>query len=89
MGTLNSETKAYLFQLCSMAQGDPLAQVSMYEVGEALGLERSEAGSLAEALFIEEYAELKTLSGGIGWPGNGVGFYLGAGTDGSHSGNYW
>jgi hypothetical protein len=49
-----------------MAKGDPQAQVSMYEVGEALGLARSEAGSLAEALFIEEYAELKTLSGGIG-----------------------
>jgi hypothetical protein len=26
----------------------------MYEVGEALGLERGDAGSLAEALFIEE-----------------------------------
>ena len=45
-----------------MAKGDPLAQVSMYEVGEFLGLEKTEAGALAEALFIEEYAELKTLS---------------------------
>lgn len=66
MDTLTREASAYLFQLYSMAEGDPLAQVSMYEVGEVLGLERSEAGSLAEALFIGEYAELKTLSGGIG-----------------------
>lgn len=66
MDTSNSATKAYLFQLYSMAQGDPLVQVSMYEVGEILGLEKAEAGTLAEALFIEGYAELKTLSGGIG-----------------------
>lgn len=66
MDTPTPEAAAYLFQLYSMAEGDPQAQVSMYEVGEALGLARSEAGSLAEALFIEEYAELKTLSGGIG-----------------------
>ena len=66
MDTPTPEASAYLFQLYSMVEGDPLAQVSMYEVGEALGLEHSEAGSLAEALFIEEYAELKTLSGGIG-----------------------
>ena len=62
----NSETKAYLFQLYSMAQGDTQAQVSMYEVGEVLGLEKAEAGSLAETLFVEGHAELKTLSGGIG-----------------------
>jgi hypothetical protein len=66
MDTTNPETKAYLFQLCSMAKGDPLAQVSMYEVGEILGLGKTEAGALAEALFIEGHAELKTLSGGIG-----------------------
>jgi hypothetical protein len=66
MDTSISETQAFLFQLYSMAQGDPLAQVSMYEVGEILGLEKAEAGSLAEALFIEGHAELKTLSGGIG-----------------------
>ncbi len=66
MDSPTPEAAAYLFQLYSMAKGDPQAQVSMYEVGEALGLARSEAGSLAEALFIEEYAELKTLSGGIG-----------------------
>jgi len=66
MDTSTSATKAFLFQLYSMAGGDPLVQVSMYEVGEILGIEKAEAGSLAEALFIEGHAELKTLSGGIG-----------------------
>lgn len=66
MGTITPEANAFLFQLYSMAKGDPLVQVSMYEVGEILGLEKGDAGSLAEALFIEGHAELKTLSGGIG-----------------------
>ncbi len=66
MDTENPEKKAYLFQLYSMAQGDPATPVSMYEVGQVLGLERAESGELAEALFIEGHAELKTLAGGIG-----------------------
>jgi hypothetical protein len=66
MDTSTHETKAFLSQLYSMVQGDLKAQASMYEVGESLGIEKAEAGSLAEALFIEGYAELKTLSGGIG-----------------------
>ncbi|MCP4722949.1 MAG: hypothetical protein GY860_26140, partial [Desulfobacteraceae bacterium] len=53
------------FQLYSMAQGDPLVQVSMYEVGENLGLEKAEAGALAQTLFSDGHAELKTLAGGI------------------------
>jgi hypothetical protein len=66
MDTSTHGTKAFLSQLHSMVKGDLKAQASMYEVGESLGLEKTEAGSLAEALFIEGYAELKTLSGGIG-----------------------
>lgn len=60
------ELKAYLFELYTMTGGDVQAQVSMYEVGIRLGLEKSEAGTQAETLFMEGYAELKTLSGGIG-----------------------
>ncbi|MBA3012200.1 MAG: hypothetical protein KKF12_09995 [Proteobacteria bacterium] len=66
MDTLTPEAKAYLNQLYSMTQGDQEVQVSMYEVGEALGLEKDEAGVLAQDLFIGGDAELKTLSGGIG-----------------------
>ena len=65
MDPTHSDPKAYLFQLYSMTQGDPLVQVSMYEVGQVLGLEKTESGALAQALFIEGNAELKTLAGGI------------------------
>ncbi|WP_022665473.1 hypothetical protein [Desulfospira joergensenii] len=60
------QEKAYLLELHTRTRGDIDAQVSMYEIGEALGLEKDPAGRMAEALFIQGYAELKTLSGGIG-----------------------
>lgn len=60
------EVKTYLFELYTMTNGDTQAEVSMYEVGDALGLEKTDAGTMAEDLFIQGLAELKTLSGGIG-----------------------
>ncbi|MBU0972800.1 MAG: hypothetical protein KKC20_19290 [Proteobacteria bacterium] len=66
MDTLTPEAKAYLNQLYFMTQGDQGVQVSMYEVGKALGLDKDQAGVLAQDLFIGGDAELKTLSGGIG-----------------------
>ncbi len=62
----NPELTAYLTQLKELTGADPAQQISMYDAGDALGLDRNEAGQMAEALFIEGYAELKTLSGGIG-----------------------
>ncbi len=60
------EAKAYLHELNTMTGSDPDIQVSMYDVGTALGLDADTAGQLAETLFMGGYAELKTLSGGIG-----------------------
>jgi len=62
----NPEAKAYLFELYTQTQGDTKTQVSMYDVGAAIGLEKTDAGAMAEDLFIQGYAEMKTLSGGIG-----------------------
>ncbi len=62
----NVEAKAFLFEIYSMVKGDTEAQVSMHDVGKTLGLENSEAKKIAEDLFIQGFAELKTLSGGIG-----------------------
>nr|NJM02177.1 hypothetical protein [Desulfobacula sp.] len=64
--TVGPETKAFLYELYTRTEGNPETQVSMYEVGQALGLEKDEAGTLAESLYIQGLAELKTLSGGIG-----------------------
>ena len=70
----NPQVKAYLYELYTRTKGDPQIQVSMYEVGESLGLERTEARKMAEDLFIDGYAELKTLAGGIGITSQGLEF---------------
>ena len=56
----------YLAKLNTMSGGDPNTQVSMHDVGQMLGMDKTEAGQMAETLFMGGYAELKTLSGGIG-----------------------
>lgn len=60
------KVQAYLYQLNEITGSDPAAQVSMYDVGQPLGLEPEEAAQMAEVLFMGGHAELKTLSGGIG-----------------------
>ena len=55
----------YLEQLGQMSGGDVSKEVSMYEIGASMGLDRPEAGALAEELIIDGYAELKNLTGGI------------------------
>lgn len=66
------EEKAFLYELYTRTQGNIDTQVSMHDVGAALGLDKNEAGSLAENLFIQGLAELKTLSGGIGITNQGM-----------------
>ncbi len=66
MDVSSPEVHAYLYQLNKKVGSDLNAQVSMYEVGEALGLETDTAAQMAEVLFVGGHAELKTLSGGIG-----------------------
>ena len=65
------ELKAFLnevYQLIQGMDGEDIIekQVSMYDAGAVLGLDRTESSAMAEALFLHELAELKTLSGGIG-----------------------
>ena len=59
------EGQTFLQELYNLTQGDTEAQVSMYDVGSNLGLEKSDAGALAEELIVEGLAELVSLSGGI------------------------
>jgi hypothetical protein len=56
----------FLLELYRRTEGLVERQVSMHDVGAAIGLEKSEAGALAEELIMEELVELKTLAGGIG-----------------------
>jgi len=75
----NLEAKRYLTELCTKTQGDTGVQISMFEVGATIGLEKSEASMIAEELIIEGLAELKSLSGGISITSKGLTLIQGEG----------
>ena len=62
----------FLLNLYQQVNGDPAIQVSMYDIGEALGLDRPSASRVAEELIALQLVEIKTLSGGIGISADGV-----------------
>jgi len=62
----------FLIKLYELTQGNPSSQVSMYDVGKAIGLERDAALKTAEVLFGFGLAEIKTLAGGIGITEDGL-----------------
>jgi len=62
----------FLIKLYELTQGNPSSQVSMYDVGETIGLERDASLKTAEVLFGFELAEIKTLAGGIGITEDGL-----------------
>lgn len=72
MDITTPEVKSFMTALYEQTGGDVDGQVSMFELGETLGLDKSSASSLAEELIIEEWVELKTLSGGIGITDKGL-----------------
>lgn len=65
---------AYLQQLYNSTQGNTETQVSMYDLGLAIGIDKAEAGRVAEGLMVQGYIELKTLAGGISITEEGLGF---------------
>ena len=72
MGDMTAEATNYLAELYRITEGDPSAQTSMFEVGTAIGLEKEEAGRLAEELIAMGCVEIRTLSGGIGITRQGI-----------------
>ena len=66
MSSEDSSRQAFLQELYNRAEGDFEIQISMYDIGAGLGLGKDEAFAVAQYLFIEELAEMKTLSGGMG-----------------------
>lgn len=58
-------SKSFLTELHQRTKGDMQSQVSMHEVGAAIGLAKDEAGSRAEELMVAGLVELRTLAGGI------------------------
>lgn len=72
--TTDDFARSYMDQLYTMTEGNMDNQVSMYEVGINLGLEKAEAGALAEDLMVQGLVELKTLAGAIGITSEGLTF---------------
>ena len=58
-------SKSFLTELYQQTKGDMQSQVSMHEVGAAIGLAKGEAGARAEELMVAGLVELRTLAGGI------------------------
>jgi len=56
----------FLIQLFEQTGGDSFAQVSMYDIGEGVGLDRDSSSRVAETLIGLQLVEIQTLSGGIG-----------------------
>jgi hypothetical protein len=72
MDVESAETLQYLQQLYQSTAGQTEAQVSMFAVGETMGLDKTTSGKIAEDLIGNGLAEVKTLSGGIGITGLGI-----------------
>lgn len=61
----------FLIQLFEQTKGDSTVQVSMYDIGDQLGLERDSASAVAQELIGSMLVEIRTLSGGIGISADG------------------
>ena len=62
----------FLVELYLQTQGDPSIKVSMYDIGDTLGMDRSASSRTAEELIGTGLAEIKTLNGGIGITADGA-----------------
>ena len=62
----------FLVELYHRTQGDVSVKVSMFDIGESLGLDRKLSLRTAEELIGTGLAEIKTLSGIIGITTDGV-----------------
>lgn len=69
----------FLQQLYDHTHGDVSVQVSMYEIGAVIDLDRDASSQVAQTLIGLNYVEIKTLSGGVGITPDGTAAIEGAG----------
>lgn len=62
---LSPPSRQFLEDLYARTGDDAGAQISMYELGAAMGLEREESRITAEDLMAAGLLEIRTLSGGV------------------------
>jgi hypothetical protein len=63
---IDGTAQQFLIQLFKQTKGDSTAQVSMYDIGDQLGLDRKKASTVAQELIGAMLVDIRTLSGGIG-----------------------
>jgi hypothetical protein len=63
---MDEAARQFLNHLFEQTGGQSSRQVSMYDVGAALGLDRDAASRAAQGLMASGWVEIRTLSGGIG-----------------------
>ena len=63
---LDDLSHQFLIKLFEQTKGDVSIQVSMYDIGELLDMDRDTASTVAQELMGLQLAEIRTLSGGIG-----------------------
>jgi hypothetical protein len=72
MDALETQAERYLDELFKQTAGKMDIQVSMFDIGAVIGLEKEAARRMAEDLIAEGLVEIKTLSGGIGITPQGI-----------------
>ena len=73
----------FLLELFEKTKGDPSVQLSMFDIGDAVKLDRDTARKTAEQLMGTGLVEIRTLSGGIGLSPAGIERALALGGGGS------
>ncbi len=66
MHAKSTQAERYMLELWRRMDGNCNAQVSMFDIGATIGLEKEAARKLAEDLIADGLVQIKTLSGGIG-----------------------
>jgi hypothetical protein len=69
---LDPSEAAYLKAMVEQCEGDTGKQISMYDVGEGLGMDRDTASRVCQELIAFGLVEIRTLSGGVGLTADGI-----------------
>lgn len=48
------KARAFLYELCTQTGGDCDVQVSMYDIGTAVGLEKDDVELISQSLYIQD-----------------------------------
>jgi len=72
LNEMNENEQRFLVQLHQRTQGSPSVQISLYEIGAGLGMNRDQSSRAAEDLMAFGFVEIRSLSGGISISEDGV-----------------